>query len=76
MFTGIDGQLADRKTKPAMVTHPKKGNKETLCVTYNCESYGCYNVATVKIRISAGEFGDITLDLCNYCVWKFKGTHN
>lgn len=69
---GINIQIAALGTKPAMVTHPKKGKKETPGMTYNCESYECYNDATERIRISAGKFGDITLDLCKDCVARFE----
>jgi hypothetical protein len=37
-----------------------------------CEAYGCNNVATKQITVSAGNFGNIDLNFCNNCVSKFN----
>ena len=38
-----------------------------------CESFNCNNKATLEIRVSAGKFGIITLNLCGNCMPKFDG---
>lgn len=36
-----------------------------------CEANGCKNAATDNIKVAAGKFGQITLNLCKNCVPKF-----
>ncbi|MGH9981075.1 MAG: hypothetical protein ACRD6U_05940 [Nitrososphaeraceae archaeon] len=41
-----------------------------------CEAIGCFENATKKIDVNAGQFGKISLFLCKKCLPKFtaKGT--
>lgn len=38
-----------------------------------CESFNCNNEATLEVRVCAGKFGIIKLNLCANCVSKFDG---
>ena len=37
-----------------------------------CNAFGCSNKATESIEVSAGIFGTITLDVCQFCINKFQ----
>jgi hypothetical protein len=37
-----------------------------------CEAIDCLSFATQEIKVSAGKFGTISLNLCNNCVNLFK----
>ena len=36
-----------------------------------CEALGCFEQATIEIKITAGKFGKIPLFLCKKCISKF-----
>ena len=36
-----------------------------------CEALGCFEQATIEIKINAGKFGKIPLFLCKKCIPKF-----
>ena len=36
-----------------------------------CEAIGCFDQATIEIKISVGQFGRIPLFLCKGCLSKF-----
>ena len=37
-----------------------------------CNAFGCSKNATEKIKVSAGTFGAISLNLCSTCIKKFQ----
>jgi len=37
-----------------------------------CDGYSCSEVATEKVNVSAGTFGNITLSLCSRCARLFE----
>jgi hypothetical protein len=37
-----------------------------------CNAFGCSEKATEKINLSAGKFGEISLNLCDKCIKKFQ----
>ncbi len=37
-----------------------------------CDGFGCSEIATEKVNVSAGTFGIITLSLCSVCKNKFS----
>jgi hypothetical protein len=47
---------------------------DKLCKEINkqiCEAFGCFEQATIEIKINAGKFGKIPLFLCKQCLPKF-----
>lgn len=37
-----------------------------------CEAYNCDKAATDQIKVNAGVFGDVDLNLCKNCIPKFS----
>lgn len=37
-----------------------------------CEAVNCSSQAEVEIEVSVGQLGNISLSLCNDCVYKFR----
>jgi hypothetical protein len=37
-----------------------------------CDGFGCYEIATKKVNVSAGTFGNIILSLCPSCLKLFE----
>jgi hypothetical protein len=37
-----------------------------------CEAFGCSAIATKKINLSAGSYGNLTIKVCDKCIQLFQ----
>jgi hypothetical protein len=53
-------------------TTPNSEKRKNQYKAYCCDGFGCSEIATEKVSVSAGTFGEIILSLCPVCKKKFS----
>lgn len=51
-------------------TSPKDSHKHLNKII--CNGFDCFNYADKKYDIDAGKYGNITIELCSFCIKRFQ----